>query len=85
METLGRVPGNRLEALEGDRGGQHSVRINVQYQICFRWENGDVYEVEITDCHPGEVLRMELRYDLEIKKMEVGRQIEDEVEPLATA
>ena len=51
LETLGKVPGNRLESLGGDREGQHSVRINVQYRVCFRWENGDAYEVEVTDYH----------------------------------
>ncbi|THJ19599.1 MAG: plasmid maintenance system killer protein [Nitrospira sp. CG24E] len=46
------VPGgNRLERLRGDRGGQHSIRINDQYRICFRWEAGNAYEVEITDYH----------------------------------
>lgn len=44
-------PGNRLEALKGDRSGQHSIRINNQWRICFRWENGDAYEVEIADYH----------------------------------
>ncbi|HKO29749.1 MAG TPA: type II toxin-antitoxin system RelE/ParE family toxin [Nitrospiraceae bacterium] len=43
--------GNRLERLHGDRGGQHSIRINDQYRICFRWEAGDAYEVEISDYH----------------------------------
>lgn len=44
-------PANRLEKLTGDRTGQHSVRINDQWRICFRWEYGDAYEVEITDYH----------------------------------
>jgi len=44
-------PGNRLEALKGNRAGQHSVRINDQWRICFRWEKGDAYEVEIVDYH----------------------------------
>ena len=44
-------PGNRLERLRGNRTGQHSIRINEQYRICFRWEAGDAYEVEITDYH----------------------------------
>jgi toxin HigB-1 len=42
-------PGNRLERLRGNRKGQHSIRINEQYRLCFRWEAGDAYEVEITD------------------------------------
>jgi proteic killer suppression protein len=44
-------PGNRLEALKGDRRGQHSIRINGQWRICFRWENGDAWDVEIVDYH----------------------------------
>jgi toxin HigB-1 len=44
-------PGNRLEALHGDREGQHSIRINDQYRICFEWLEGNAYEVEITDYH----------------------------------
>ncbi|HPF36646.1 MAG TPA: type II toxin-antitoxin system RelE/ParE family toxin [Candidatus Krumholzibacteria bacterium] len=44
-------PGNRLERLKGDRKGQYSIRINQQYRVCFRWEDGDAHEVEITDYH----------------------------------
>jgi proteic killer suppression protein len=44
-------PGNRLEKLSGDRDGQHSIRINDQWRICFRWDDGDVEEVEIADYH----------------------------------
>jgi proteic killer suppression protein len=44
-------PANRLEKLSGDRAGQWSVRINDQWRICFRWENGNAYDVEITDYH----------------------------------
>ena len=44
-------PGNRLEALKGDRGGQHSIRINDQWRICFVWKDGDAYDVEIVDYH----------------------------------
>ncbi|MDZ7832829.1 MAG: type II toxin-antitoxin system RelE/ParE family toxin [Desulfobacterales bacterium] len=44
-------PGNRLEALRGNRKGQHSIRINDQWRICFKWRNGSAYEVEITDYH----------------------------------
>jgi proteic killer suppression protein len=47
-----RVPyGNHLEALEGDREGQHSIRVNDQWRICFRWQNGDAWDVEIVDYH----------------------------------
>jgi proteic killer suppression protein len=51
LETLRVPPANRLEALSGDRRGQHSIRINDQYRICFRWEQGNAYDVEITDYH----------------------------------
>lgn len=60
MDQLNRVkdllepsipPGNRLERLRGHREGQHSIRINEQYRICFRWEESDAYEVEVTDYH----------------------------------
>ena len=44
-------PGNRLEKLFGDREGQYSIRINDQYRICFIEDNGDFYDVEITDYH----------------------------------
>jgi len=44
-------PGNRLEALKKDRIGQHSIRINDQYRVCFRWHQGDAYDVEIVDYH----------------------------------
>ncbi|MBM4327426.1 MAG: type II toxin-antitoxin system RelE/ParE family toxin [Deltaproteobacteria bacterium] len=46
-------PGNRLEKLSGDREGQHSIRINDQWRICFRWHGGDAYDVEIVDYHKG--------------------------------
>jgi proteic killer suppression protein len=48
---LGALPGNRLEALRGDRRGQYSIRINDQYRICFEWRDGHAYDVEITDYH----------------------------------
>jgi proteic killer suppression protein len=44
-------PGNRLEELSGDRRGQHSIRINKQWRICFHWSNGSATDVEITDYH----------------------------------
>ena len=44
-------PGNRLEKLSGDRKGQHSIRINDQWRICFRWKHGDALDVEIADYH----------------------------------
>lgn len=44
-------PGNHLEALKGDRAGQHSIRINDQFRVCFRWSGQNAYDVEITDYH----------------------------------
>ena len=51
LEDLRVPPGNRLEALVGDRSGQHSIRINQQWRICFRWVDGQAEDVEITDYH----------------------------------
>jgi toxin HigB-1 len=51
LEDLRVPPGNRLEKLKGDRQGQHSIRINDQYRICFTWDDGNAYEVEIVDYH----------------------------------
>jgi proteic killer suppression protein len=51
LEDLRTPPGNRLESLSGDRKGQHSVRINEQYRICFVWTNQGPIEVEIVDYH----------------------------------
>jgi proteic killer suppression protein len=51
LDSLRIPPANRLEALKGDRAGQHGIRINDQWCICFRWQEGDAYDVEITDYH----------------------------------
>ena len=51
LDDLRVPPGNRLEALKGDRAGQHSIRINDQWRICFRWQDADAFEVEIVDYH----------------------------------
>lgn len=51
LRELGLPPGNRLEALRGGRAGQHSIRVNQQYRVCFRWENGYADAVEVTDYH----------------------------------
>ena len=51
LRDLSAPPGNRLEALHGDREGQHSIRINDQYRICFTWLNGKARDVEIVDYH----------------------------------
>jgi toxin HigB-1 len=51
LDSLRIPPANRLEALKGSRAGQHSIRIIDQWRICFRWHEGDAYDVEITDYH----------------------------------
>lgn len=51
LRDLAAPPGNHLEALRGDRNGQHSIRINDQWRICFVWREGNAYEVEIVDYH----------------------------------
>ena len=51
LEDLRVPPGNRLEKLAGDRKGQHSIRVNDQWRICFRWHEGDAFDVEIVDYH----------------------------------
>ena len=51
LRELAIPPGNRLEALRGTRRGQHSIRINDQFRICFRWEDGYADDVEVTDYH----------------------------------
>lgn len=53
LEDLNSPPGNRLEALRGDRKGQHSIRINDQYRICFVWVEDKARDVEIVDYHKG--------------------------------
>ncbi|UXS05628.1 type II toxin-antitoxin system RelE/ParE family toxin [Agrobacterium tumefaciens] len=51
LDDLRVPPSNNLEALPGDRKGQHSIRINGQWRICFEWRNGDAFDVEIVDYH----------------------------------
>jgi proteic killer suppression protein len=51
LDDLRVPPANRLEALKGDRAGQHSIRVNRQWRLCFRWHNGRAFDVEITDYH----------------------------------
>jgi len=51
LDDLRIPPANRLEALKGTRKGQHSIRINDQWRICFRWNDGDAHDVEIIDYH----------------------------------
>ena len=51
IDDLRLPPGNRLEKLKGNRAGQHSIRVNDQWRICFRWKDGNAYDVEIVDYH----------------------------------
>ena len=51
LDILRIPPSNRLEALKGSRAGQHSIRINDQWRLCFRWSEGNAFDVEITDYH----------------------------------
>mgnify|MGYP001811010210 CR=1 FL=1 len=51
LDDLRVPPGNRLEVLSGDRKGQHSIRINDQWRICFEWRDGHAWEVEVIDYH----------------------------------
>lgn len=51
LDDLRVPPGNRLEKLRGDRAGQHSIRVNDQWRVCFRWKGGHAYDVEIVDYH----------------------------------
>lgn len=51
LDDLAVPPGNRLESLKGDRAGQHSIRINDQYRICFTWSNDGARDVEVVDYH----------------------------------
>jgi proteic killer suppression protein len=53
LEDLRAPPGNRLEALRGDRRGQYSIRVSQRWRLCFRWENGDAHDVELVDYHGG--------------------------------
>jgi proteic killer suppression protein len=51
LDDLRVPPGNRLEKLSGKRSGQHSIRINDQWRICFEWRDGDAHQIEIVDYH----------------------------------
>jgi len=51
LDDLRIPPANRLEALKGDRAGQHSIRVNDQFRLCFRWTDGHVEDVEFVDYH----------------------------------
>ena len=51
LKDLALPPSNQLEQLKGDRRGQHSIRVNRQYRVCFEWKNGNAHDVEIVDYH----------------------------------
>jgi addiction module HigA family antidote len=51
LDDLAASPGNRLELLKGNQAGRHSIRVNDQYRVTFRWENGNAYEVRVEDYH----------------------------------
>ena len=51
LDDLRAFPGNRLKALKGNRKGQHAIRINDQYRICFVWRDGDAFDVDVVDYH----------------------------------
>ena len=51
LQDLRVPPNNRLEKLSGNRSGQFSIRVNKRWRICFRWDDGDAYEVEVVDYH----------------------------------
>jgi len=51
LNDLAVVPGNHLEGLKGERKGQYSIRVNDQFGLCFRWSEGDAYDVEFVDYH----------------------------------
>lgn len=51
LQDLAAIPGNQMEALKRDRAGQHSIRINDQFRLCFLWKDGEAFAVEITDYH----------------------------------
>ncbi len=51
LDDLRSPPSNRLESLHGRRRGQHSIRVNDQWRVCFRWSNGEAFDVEICDYH----------------------------------
>lgn len=53
LDDLRVPPGNRLELLKGNRAGQYAIRVNDQWRVCFRWQDGDAYDVEIVDYHRG--------------------------------
>ena len=68
LEDMAAVPGNRLEVLGGDRKGQHSIRINDQWRLCFIWREGAAESVEIVDYHSRGDTRMEDRLGKAVRR-----------------
>lgn len=81
LEDLNSPPGNRLEKLKGDRKGQHSIRINDRWRICFRWTSRAASDVEIVDYHKD----LQARFDLETVKDRLGDRLDEEVQVLRRA
>jgi antitoxin HigA-1 len=88
LEDLRVPPGNRLEALKGDRAGQHSIRVNDQFRVCFRWTVAGAEDVEIVDYHegsetmpklkpvtPGELLREEFLKPMGMSQYRLAKEI----------
>ncbi len=74
LDDVAALPGNRFEALKGDSQGQHSLRMNHQYRMCFVWRDGDAHHVEIVDDHSGEEVTMATR----LVPMTPGEMLRDE-------
>ena len=89
LDDLRIPPGNRLEALTGERAGQHSIRINDQWRVCFTWKGADADDVEIVDyhsarlimtrkldpIHPGQILREEFLVPMGISNYRLAKEI----------
>ena len=86
LEDLRLPAGNRLELLKGDQAGRHSIRVNEQYRVTFRWENGHAYEVRVEDYHrdsawlgpaipPGEILLEEYLKPLGLGQLEAAKRL----------
>ena len=87
IQDLRIPPANRLEVLSGKRKGQHSIRVNQQWRICFEWKNGNAYNVEVVDYHwgdimkkiptirPGEILLEEFLKPMNISQNQLGRDL----------
>jgi addiction module HigA family antidote len=79
LDDLRQPPGNRLEALVGNRAGQHSIRINDQWRICFVWRGSDAYDVEIVDYHQEmtvkEIIRREDLHKIDFSRDATGEKL----------